>query len=422
MLTHYHLGEYEKDLFPDPSMFLADSPAHGRSHTRNVILLALLICRTMGWKELMKDVWAAACIHDCRRQHDGHDPRHGVRAVEYVMECMPEGRYPVLRHIKSSPNALAILEAVDLHDRFDPRGENRYSFQKWDTLTKILTCLMDADALERVRFGNQECGLNTSFLQTPRAPLLVSRAIFLHRNRHLSDDRLKALFLEELNKHTVPLPSIKVNTKFPGFPDIYDNIDDIRTLFGLPGVTKVLRDTGCLMNLQESDFRRNCAGWSFVTFTRHGKDFENSFTGAPYQGFWDLIDSDPVFHERAHQYADNVKSSRRYNELKTFGYDFRGVYGTLYHPEMTQHRIDSLKSMYGDDMIIWDVDKLDPKAFSWTPGDNMETIVPALPFDRDCTTIVHSAECAYQKGISGSPFVEVHYHGQLTNNELKEVL
>jgi len=172
------------------SQFTHHTPAHGAGHVNRVIYLSLLLCKTMGWPELMPAAWAAAYIHDLSRRGDGPDPDHGMRAVEEQ----------IIRHLTlfrkvgvRREDYFDISEAVSLHCT-KAEGDNR-----------ILRILKDADALDRVRFDAPDA-LDPKMLRLEHSPYFVQQArrLFVETHTENGDQQFPAVWdkaVLEFNPH-----------------------------------------------------------------------------------------------------------------------------------------------------------------------------------------------------------------------------
>lgn len=137
---------------------------HGLGHASRVLAWANLIGHWMLERGAAVDLevvrWAAT-LHDVRRVNEGNDPLHGVLCGAWISE----GANPALCAMSDEQRQrIAYCCAWHVHpDRGAP------------AMTPELICLKDADALDRVRLG----GLNTRFLRTDCAKVLVKQAQFL---------------------------------------------------------------------------------------------------------------------------------------------------------------------------------------------------------------------------------------------------
>jgi uncharacterized protein len=116
--------------------------AHSVDHSARVLVWANFVARKLetAGTRIDREVvrWAAVC-HDCRREHDGDDPAHGERGAAWF------GAHAATLAPALTPAQVAAVQAtIRWHvppDRACPR------------MTPELQCLKDADAVDRVRFG-----------------------------------------------------------------------------------------------------------------------------------------------------------------------------------------------------------------------------------------------------------------------------
>ena len=67
---------------------LGDFSIHGPNHWRNVELNGLQLCRLNGADETVVRLFAV--FHDVERENEGHDPEHGRRAADLLLQLHGE--------------------------------------------------------------------------------------------------------------------------------------------------------------------------------------------------------------------------------------------------------------------------------------------------------------------------------------------
>jgi hypothetical protein len=158
------------DWCPAAADYLHDvSGIHGAGHAGRVMVWASLIGGWMQQQGIAVDLdvvrWSAT-LHDVRRLHDGHDPLHGARCSAWIRE----GGFAASHGLPASRLNADQLDQIAYCCTWHVPPD-----QAAPVMTPELTCLKDADALDRVRLG----GLNRRFLRTGFAAALVQQAQFL---------------------------------------------------------------------------------------------------------------------------------------------------------------------------------------------------------------------------------------------------
>jgi hypothetical protein len=139
---------------------------HGLSHSARVLIWADLIARWMqqfGSGVDLEVVRWAAVLHDVRRIHDGSDPRHGERASRWLSE-----NTRLLPATIDDAQRSEISYCCSWHVPHDHEAPD---------MSAELTCLKDADGLDRVRLN----GLDPRFLRTSLAKSMCASADSLFR-------------------------------------------------------------------------------------------------------------------------------------------------------------------------------------------------------------------------------------------------
>lgn len=150
------------------TFILEDSPLHARSHCRRVLFFALKLSEKMRLTEREIEILCLSVVfHDSRRQDEGLDKGHGLRAAEYY------GHYCTV-------NNLDFIPEVDLicayHDCDDSEGVFEISnlLENAEACIKLYRVFKDSDALDRFRLGLD--GLDIRFLRNCEALELVELA------------------------------------------------------------------------------------------------------------------------------------------------------------------------------------------------------------------------------------------------------
>jgi uncharacterized protein len=134
---------------------------HGLAHAGRVLVWSHVICSQLHEQGVAVDIevvrWAAT-FHDVRRIDDGRDMEHGIRAAEWL-----EGHSAPLTPNLDFQQWQQVIFCCRWHVHPDSLIPD---------MTLELTCLKDADGLDRVRLGD----LKPAFLRTARAKELVSSA------------------------------------------------------------------------------------------------------------------------------------------------------------------------------------------------------------------------------------------------------
>lgn len=150
----------KRELFFDPD------GVHGIRHSRNVLYLATSLAKGLNLNEMDLDIIAfSAALHDVGRIHNGEDPHHGKRSVQKINKH-PE-IYRILHNMFTGSQIERIERLISEHCIEDNGND------------PLMSCLKDADALERVRFN----GLDASFLRLDASQVMETLAIDLQKNR-----------------------------------------------------------------------------------------------------------------------------------------------------------------------------------------------------------------------------------------------
>ena len=150
----------------DNSMFKHISDIHGADHVNRVIYYSIMLCREMGWEDILPECWAAAYAHDLWRSGDGSEQEHGPVAAANVLERWKKGELEIFRDA-GVLNIEAVTAAIFWHSIPD---EN--TLQLFPDAERVWKILKDADALDRVRFGN----VDTDMLRLPITASFIPKA------------------------------------------------------------------------------------------------------------------------------------------------------------------------------------------------------------------------------------------------------
>ncbi|MCD4681950.1 MAG: HD domain-containing protein [Bacteroidales bacterium] len=167
----YSLFQLKKDYFDH------DSSLHGINHTYRVMCLILSIGEAAGLNREVELAFCAAYIHDLARKHDGYCDQHGLWATQYKL---PE--------FKSFFKKMGIKESeITLIGTAVKNHSEQNELQTENNAYKITALLKDADALDRVRLGDEN--LNTDYLRFPESVKLIhfaKKLYFKTRNLKIS--------------------------------------------------------------------------------------------------------------------------------------------------------------------------------------------------------------------------------------------
>lgn len=153
--------------------FFRASKIHGIMHTYRVMVHVLNLGVLTGFEAEAKTAFFAAYIHDMARRHDGYCTRHGAEAAASYLKIYQQ----LFERNGATINDLQhIAFAVSHHSTIDtplPDGVSK----------KILHLLKDADALDRIRLGEED--LNVSYLRFKVTPGCITFAnrLYYHTNQ-----------------------------------------------------------------------------------------------------------------------------------------------------------------------------------------------------------------------------------------------
>lgn len=173
---HQDIGDIiEKNLYPN------EGKNHNIGHIERVILFTRLIGELEFVNEegvldehLFKMAVECAKYHDCGRENDRVDRKHGLKSAEKMLNVI-DGSHSEMDK-KMMAVAIEYHEEVDDEYKFDKICKNYelYDEKLKEQTKKLANCLKDADALDRTRFQNQEAKLDEKKLRTKTAKELVT--------------------------------------------------------------------------------------------------------------------------------------------------------------------------------------------------------------------------------------------------------
>ena len=140
------------------------STVHGINHTYRVMYHVLNIGRNAGLNHEIQLAFCAAFIHDMSRLHDGYCTEHGDWAAK---KKLPEFKNLFIKSGIDTEGISAIELAVANHSI-------RLEIAKTNPYYKTVALLKDADALDRIRIG--ENNLKTKYLRYPETIEMVNFA------------------------------------------------------------------------------------------------------------------------------------------------------------------------------------------------------------------------------------------------------
>jgi len=149
-------------IYPDvrSELFFDPTGPHGVAHSKRVMILAETIAIMCGCnKQEIQILRKAAAYHDIGRIDNSVGEGHGFTSAQKAIY------HGLLSNSRVDQDAIHLIEQ---HCLPDSRKDHF-----------LLRIFKDADALDRVRFGNQECGLDTKYLRTGHAKQLVGFAYML---------------------------------------------------------------------------------------------------------------------------------------------------------------------------------------------------------------------------------------------------
>lgn len=175
-------------------------PNEGRNHNIGHIERVIFLSQMIGRQELklengeidkhaMKLLTECAKYHDCGRENDVFDKKHGRKSADKMLEFLQQDGYDE-EDIKIMQIAVEYHEEVDDDFRFNKICEKyELNVEKADYAKKISNCLKDADALDRTRFRNQIAMLDEEKLRFESSKDLISIAESLNKSYKVIDKK-----------------------------------------------------------------------------------------------------------------------------------------------------------------------------------------------------------------------------------------
>lgn len=159
--------EYKQKM--DCLNFAMDSDYHGKPHQARVLLLTQIISELMDLPLYERRLLATAAIyHDTQRVHDNDDEEHGAAAAEYYHDDIENPSYLV--------EFLCKFHCLPDEQGYAEIQTNKKLRRNKSLATRLYQIIKDADALDRVRFGNiKELDLNQLRLPISKELTLVAR-------------------------------------------------------------------------------------------------------------------------------------------------------------------------------------------------------------------------------------------------------
>ena len=164
------------------------SEVHGVNHTYRIMCIIIHLGKMLNLIRETKVALCAAYIHDMARTHDGYCTDHGEWAAQFKL---PEFKELFLEIGLNDEDFSIVRIAIANHSLPE-------ELTVTDTAYKVTALLKDADALDRIRIGEEN--LNPDFLRFNESHLLVDFAReFYFKTRYLNLDSFKqALQIDDL--------------------------------------------------------------------------------------------------------------------------------------------------------------------------------------------------------------------------------
>ncbi len=133
---------------------------HGRYHSEKVCLFSYILGIELGFSdEVLKILCDASLYHDFRRENDSENSLHGYSAAYFIDEVIGDDPF-----YKNEEYKLLLRAIIDLHSVKDGRTPQamdllylNYDLDKtsidFELFCSVAHALMDADALDRLRFS-----------------------------------------------------------------------------------------------------------------------------------------------------------------------------------------------------------------------------------------------------------------------------
>lgn len=170
LFKEYNLNFSAFDL--NESQFDHPSSLHGVMHSYRVMVHTLRLGLLTGKIREARNAFFAAYIHDMARKHDGFCTRHGADAATFKLALYQD---LFLENGATKDELIVIGKAVTLHST---GNELHPHDPDWHTVA----ILKDADALDRIRLGNDD--LNPSYLRLEETHACISFGKLLYSQTH----------------------------------------------------------------------------------------------------------------------------------------------------------------------------------------------------------------------------------------------
>lgn len=164
-----------REILDDVYRYIDDSTFHDKAHSARIMLLSMIIAEMLGLPEHDKKVLAiAACYHDAGRTNDEVDTEHGAIAKDMYNE--------------DEYKPIPIVEfLIEYHCKDDEEGyhkirNTRGLSKQRERAFRLYKIFKDADALDRVRFGNIKGDLDLNMLRLEESKQLTLVARLLKEN------------------------------------------------------------------------------------------------------------------------------------------------------------------------------------------------------------------------------------------------
>ena len=177
------LNDFYKDLYDEAMAslqkdLLFKSRVHGQGHIERVLDLGAHIAQNESLDTLETKMLLLCCsYHDIGRHSDWYDPVHGSASAKKIKEGFIKDQFDNF----NDDDMAIMLAAISAHSDHDSKigeYETSYNISNHDRFMRIVTCLKDADNLDRVRINK----LDPSYLRHEKSREMVPYAWELYRN------------------------------------------------------------------------------------------------------------------------------------------------------------------------------------------------------------------------------------------------
>lgn len=146
--------------FASPDLFNSPNGDHGTLHSKRVLLLAIaMACEEKIQDQELLALCDIAAFHDIGRETEGEEPNHGLKSWNKLLATGL-----IQSTTKEYVNIIEFV--IKAHDEGDKKArkrlQNTVSIKNKTLALKLYNIMCDADALDRVRFGD----LDPSYLRT----------------------------------------------------------------------------------------------------------------------------------------------------------------------------------------------------------------------------------------------------------------